>query len=54
MEFTVKVLVGIVLAVITFLIVLTLMNGLNGNVNDQLGNFFSFLDSAQPVMKFGN
>lgn len=43
-----KVLVGIVLVIITFLVILGIMGVLTGNTNDQLGNFFSFMGDVEP------
>ena len=48
MEFSIKVLVGITLAVITFLVILGIMGGVTGNANDQLGGFFKFMGEVKP------
>ena len=48
MEMSIKVLFGIVLVVITFLVILILIGGLSGEAGGQLNNFFGFLGGLEP------
>lgn len=48
MEMSIKVLFGIVLVVITFLLILVLMGSLSGEAGGQLNSFFGFLGELEP------
>ncbi len=48
MEMSIKVLFGIVLVVVTFLVILVLIGGLTGDAGNQLSKFFGFLGGLEP------
>jgi len=48
MEISIKVLFGIVLVVVTFLVILVLVGGLTSDTGNQLSRFFDFMGELEP------